>query len=70
MKSTFLWLAATIFSSQLIAQDSTSYRQLDQVIVTANRLQQKQSSTGKMVTVISQETLQRNAGKNLSEIIL
>lgn len=69
MKSTFLWLAATIFSSQLIAQDSTSYRQLDQVIVTANRLQQKQSSTGKMVTVISQETLQRNAGKNLSEII-
>jgi vitamin B12 transporter len=69
MKSTFLWLAATIFSSQLIAQDSTSFRQLDQVIVTANRLQQKQSSTGKMVTVISQETLQRNAGKNLSEII-
>ncbi len=69
MKRTFLWLAATIFSSQLIAQDSTSFRQLDQVIVTANRLQQKQSSTGKMVTVINQETLQRNAGKNLSEII-
>lgn len=69
MKSTFLWLAATIFSSQLIAQDSASFRQLDQVIVTANRLQQKQSSTGKMVTVINQETLQRNAGKNLSEII-
>ena len=69
MKSTFLWLAASIFSSQLIAQDSTSFRQLDQVIVTANRLQQKQSSTGKMVTVINQETLQRNAGKNLSEII-
>lgn len=69
MKRTFLWLAATIFSSQLIAQDSTGYRQLDQVIVTANRLQQKQSSTGKMVTVINQEILARNAGKNLSEII-
>lgn len=69
MKRTFLWLAASIFSSQIIAQDSANFRQLDQVIVTANRLQQKQSSTGKMVSVISQETLQRNAGKNLSEII-
>ena len=69
MKRTFLWLAATIISSQTMAQDSASFKQLDQVVVTANRLQQKQSSTGKMVTVISQETLQRNAGKNLSEII-
>ncbi len=69
MKSTFLWLAATIISSQLSAQDSASFKQLDQVIVTANRLQQKQSSTGKMVSVINQETLARNVGKTLSEIL-
>ncbi len=69
MKRKFLVMAAIIISSQLHAQDSTSVKQLDEVIVTANRVEQKQSSTGKMITVINQETLQRNAGKTLSEII-
>ena len=62
-------MAAIFIGSQLYAQDSSTVKQLDEVIVTANRLPQKQSSTGKMVTVINQETLQRNAGKTLSEII-
>ncbi len=69
MKRKFLVMAAIIISSQLHAQDSTIVKQLDEVIVTANRVEQKQSSTGKMVTVINQETLQRNAGKTLAEII-
>ena len=69
MKRKFLVMAAIIISSQLHAQDSAIVKQLDEVIVTANRVEQKQSSTGKMVTVINQETLQRNAGKTLAEII-
>ncbi|MCX6207604.1 MAG: TonB-dependent receptor [Bacteroidetes bacterium] len=69
MKRKVLVMAAIIISSQLYAQDSSKVKQLDEVIVTANRMPQKQSSTGKMVTVINQETLQRNAGKTLSEII-
>ena len=69
MKRKFLVMTAIIISSQLHAQDSSIVKQLDEVIVTANRVEQKQSSTGKMVTVINQETLQRNAGKTLSEII-
>lgn len=69
MKRKVLVMAAIIIGSQLYAQDSSNARQLDEVIVTANRLPQKQSSTGKIVTVINQETLQRNAGKTLSEII-
>lgn len=69
MKRKVLVMAAIIIGSQLYAQDSSTVKQLDEVIVTANRLPQKQSSTGKMVTVINQETLQRNAGKTLSEII-
>jgi vitamin B12 transporter len=69
MKRKVLVMAAIIISSQLHAQDSTTVKQLDEVIVTANRVEQKQSSTGKMITVINQETLQRNAGKTLSEII-
>ncbi len=62
-------MTALIIGSQLHAQDSTSTTTLDEVFVTATKFQQKQSSTGKMVTVINQETLQRNAGKTISEII-
>jgi vitamin B12 transporter len=69
MKRKVLVMAAIIIGSQLYAQDSSTVKQLDEVIVTANRLLQKQSNTGKMVTVIDQETLQRNAGKTLTEII-
>ncbi len=54
-------MAAIIISSQLYAQDSATVKQLDEVIVTANRVEQKQSSTGKMITVINQETLQEVA---------
>lgn len=69
MKRKVLVMTAIIIGSQLYAQDSSNTKQLDEVIVTANRLPQKQSSTGKIVTVINQETLQRNAGKTLSEVI-
>jgi vitamin B12 transporter len=69
MKRKVLVMTAIIMGSHLYAQDSSTVQQLDEVIVTANRLPQKQSSTGKMVTVINQETLQRNAGKTLTEII-
>ena len=62
-------MAAVIISSKLQAQDSTSTKQLEEVIVTATKFQQKQSTTGKVVTVIDQATLQRNAGKTITEII-
>lgn len=69
MKRKFLVMTAIIISSQLCAQDSSFVKELDEVIVTANRVEQKQSSTGKMITVINQEMLQRNAGRTLTEII-
>lgn len=69
MKKRFLVLAAVIFSSSSYAQDTIISKALDEVIVTANKFTQKQSSTGKVVEVIDQETLQRNAGKSVSEII-
>lgn len=62
-------MTAVIISSQLQAQDTTNSKQLDEVIVTATKFQQKQSTTGKVVSVINQETLQRNAGKTITEII-
>ncbi len=62
-------MTAVIISSQLQAQDTTNSKQLDEVIVTATKFEQKQSTTGKVVSVINQLTLQRNVGKTLTEII-
>ena len=42
---------------------------LDEVVVTATKSPIKQSQTGKVVSVIDQATLQRNAGKTLTEIL-
>jgi len=76
MKRMFLVLTAVVFSSKLLAQlapapqqDSALGKQLDEVVVTATRFQQKQSTTGKVVAVIDQATLQRNVGKTLVEVI-
>jgi vitamin B12 transporter len=69
MRKEILVLAAVIISSQLHAQDSTNARQLDELIVTATKFPQKQNTTGKVVSVINQETLRNNAGKTLTEII-
>ena len=57
-----------LFSSQLYAQtDST--KNLNEVVVTATRFPIKQSLTGKVVTVISKEQLERNNGKTLTEVL-
>ncbi len=70
MKKKIFIAAAVVISSQYVqAQDTTVAKQLDELIVTATKFQQKQSTTGKVVTVIDQAALQRNAGKTLTEII-
>ena len=54
----------------LLAQKDTLHDNvLDPVIVTANKTEQKQSSTGKVVTVISHEQIERSAGKDLSQLL-
>jgi vitamin B12 transporter len=42
---------------------------LDEVIVTANKLEQKQNATGKVVSVINAATLQANAGRSIAQIL-
>ncbi len=68
MKKKFFIAAAVIISSHLYAQDSAKTT-LDEVVVTATKSPIKQSQTGKVVSVIDQETLRRNAGKTLTEIL-
>ncbi|MEP7143170.1 MAG: TonB-dependent receptor [Ferruginibacter sp.] len=68
MKSKILFVAAVVFSSQLKAQQDST-KQLDQVVVTANKYPQKQSSTGKVLTVIDGSQLERNTGRTLAQVL-
>lgn len=63
----FLLLA---LAPALFAQPDTSRGgSLDEVVVTANRFPQKQSTTGKVVTVIPREVIERSAGLTLGDLL-
>lgn len=72
MKKRFLLLTAIIYGSQLQAQDSIPAKTkntLEEVVVTATKFSQKQSSTGKVVTVIPRELLEQQSGRTVTEIL-
>ena len=69
MKKNMLLVAALSVSSYASAQQDSAVKSLDEVIITANRIEQKQSQTGKVVTVIGKETLSRSQGKTLAQIL-
>jgi len=74
MKKKIFIAAAIIISSTVQAQNQNAITQdsskdLQTVIVTANKIEQKQNETGKVLSIISQEELQRSYGKSLGEII-
>lgn len=50
------------------AQQDSSHV-LDEVIVTANKLEQKQSTTGKVITVISKAQLEKSSGKTVAQVL-
>jgi vitamin B12 transporter len=49
-------------------QNSTSNK-LEDVIVTANKIEQKQSGTSKVITVITPAQIQQNAGRTIAQIL-
>ncbi len=75
MKKKIFIAAAVLISSQLYAQkpvqliSADSAKNLNEVVITATKFPIKQSLTGKVVTVIDQEQLQRNRGKSISEVL-
>jgi vitamin B12 transporter len=48
---------------------SQKNKNLDEVIVTANRFEQKQSLMGKVITVLDDSLLRANAGKSLGDLL-
>ncbi len=51
------------------AQDTIKSKQLDEVIVTANKLAQKQSATGKVITVISKDVIEKSSGRTVGQLL-
>ena len=63
-----LFATNTIAFSQSI--DSTEQSNtLNEVIVTANKIEQKQNSTGKVVTIISAQQLAAQAGRTIAQVL-
>jgi len=61
---------SVMISNQLNAQkDTSSGHLLDEIIVTANKQEQKQSTTGKVISVIDKNQLEKNAGKSLAQVL-
>ncbi|MBC7903695.1 MAG: TonB-dependent receptor [Gemmatimonadaceae bacterium] len=70
MKKKSLIVAALITSSQLFSQEKDSLvTSLGEVTVTATKFPTKQNQTGKVVTVINRDQLEKNAGRTISEIL-
>jgi len=69
MNKTFFVVAAMIIGSPLIAQDSSRVSSLDEVVFTANKFPNKTSLTGKVLTIITKEQLEKAGGKDLSQIL-
>ena len=67
MKMKFFIAAAVIISSTAQAQDSS--KNLNEVIVTANKFLNKTSLTGKVLTVITREQLAQSGSKDLSQVL-
>jgi vitamin B12 transporter len=68
MKRKFFIAAAVIISSTAQAQDSTKL--LNEVVVeTATKTPVKQSQTGKVVTVITKEQIEKSSGKTVAQIL-
>src|SRR5436190_8410563 len=75
MKKKIFIVAAVIFSGQLQAQkpaqviSGDTTKNLDEVVITANKYPQKQSSTGKVLTVIDRDQLEKNTGRSLAQVL-
>jgi vitamin B12 transporter len=62
-------LAAILAGYYGFSQDTTATGTLDEVVVTANKYPQKQSTTGKVLMVIGREQLEKNTGRTIGQVL-
>ena len=63
----YFFIAVLFSGIHVFAQDST--KTLNEVIVTANKFAGKSSLTGKVVTVITKEQIEKSGSKDLSQVL-
>lgn len=68
MKMKFFIVTAVLFSSQAQAQKD-SVQNLNAVVVTATKSPVYQSQTGKVITVINKEVIEKSVGKSLAQLL-
>ncbi len=68
---TKIFVTATFILAALAAtaQNDTLQGKPEEVVVTANKYPQKQSTTGKVITVINKEQIEKSHGKSLSQLL-
>ncbi|MEX6691166.1 TonB-dependent receptor [Danxiaibacter flavus] len=69
MKKIALSVTALMTTLTLWAQKDSATNALDEVVVTATKSPKKLSETGKVLTVISHEQLERSAGKDIAQVL-
>lgn len=71
MSKKTLTIISLFAALQLSAQtDTVPVKALSEVFVTtANKVEQKQNSTGKVITVISKEQIEKSSGKTVAEVL-
>ena len=67
MSKTITLLACLLSGTQVFAQKDTVT--LDEVVVTANKIEQKQSTTGKVISVITKAQIEKSGGKTISQLL-
>lgn len=68
MKRKFFIVAAVLMSSTLQAQQD-SVQNLNEVVLTATKFPTIQSGTGKVISVISKEVIDKSQGKTISQLL-
>lgn len=53
----------------LLREDSGSAKNLEEVVVTANKFPRKQAETGKVITVIGKDVLERSTGRTVADVL-
>lgn len=70
MSKTLTLLATLLTGSTAFAQkDTVRTSVLDEVVVTANKTEQKQSITGKVITVITKAQIEKSSGKTVAQLL-
>ncbi|MEO7313458.1 MAG: TonB-dependent receptor plug domain-containing protein, partial [Chitinophagaceae bacterium] len=66
----FLTIAFMAAAINATAQtDTLQGKAGDPVIITANKVEQKQSATGKVVTLIGKEQIEKSTGKSVAQVL-